>query len=434
VAKRNSTAIDGCCRQRQKVSRDKKLARSRKTSANHQPQKQPQSQVVAVYVPRVELSAPRLAKMNSKNLNPSSFKNAFMQTLRGQGIGLLTAHLYHEPTHDTVVKEVQDSSTDAALKARPGRLLYGGFAWEAFVQEGGTYDIMDSDMNAIEAALKGGLIDKLPKVMSIIEYGPGGKSGVRKPAHLLNAIKQHASHKIVNSYTAVDILNRFATESALEIHEEFNVRAFAVVGDFTSKNKLALPRVSGSVPVAASFGGGFANAPDYSPIQGRNGKSNASVHFSQMNRQHGIGSYLLMTYHCERDPATLMAEYRRTENLEAFILSGFMRAIGEGVITDKHYNPYSHWEMDPTYDDRIHAVIEYAVCKDDHKVETKEQTFHFKQGDRIPITLSHKWNKADYRDILGKAGYEIVNDASNENESCPHGIILARAVRKPSYP
>jgi uncharacterized SAM-dependent methyltransferase len=390
--------------------------------------------VVAVYMPRVELCAPKLAKMNSKNLNPSSFKNAFMQTLRGQGNGLLTAHLYHEPAHDTGAKDTHDLGVDAAAKSRSNRLLYGGLAWEAFVQEGGSYDILDSDMNAIEKAMKAGLIDKLPQTMNIIEYGPGGKSGVRKPAHLLQAIRQHPSGRTINSYTAVDILNRFATESALEIHEEFNLRAFAVVGDFTSKNKLALPRNTGSVPVATSFGGGFANAPDYSPIQGRNGKSNAAVHFSQMNRQHGLGSYLLMTYHCERDPAKLMEEYRRTENLEAFILSGFVRAIGEGVIIDKGYDPFSHWEIDPTYDDKIHAVIEYAVCKDDHSVATREETFHFKQGARIPMTLSHKWNKADYKEILGKAGYEIMNDASNENETSPHGIILAKAVRKPSCP
>jgi hypothetical protein len=50
------------------------------------------------------------------------------------------------------------------------------------------------------------------------------------------------------------------------------------------------------------------------------------------------------------------------------------------------------------------------------------------------MTLSHKWNKADYKEILGKAGYEIMNDASNENETSPHGIILAKAVRKPSCP
>lgn len=400
------------------------MVKTRK-AARRQPHKQPQSQVVAVYVPRVELSEPKLAKMNSKNLNPSSFKNAFMQTLRGQGNGLLTAHLYHEPAHDTVVKDTPDS--------RNGRLLYGGFAWEAFVQEGGSYDILDSDMKAIEDGLKDGLIDRLPQNISIIEYGPGGKSGVRKPAHLLQAIKQHEAGKSINSYTAVDILNRFATESALEIHEEFNLRAFAVVGDFTGKNKLVLPRTPGAVPVATTFGGGFANAPDYSPIQGRNGKTNAAVHFSQMNRQHGIGSYLLMTYHCERDPAKLMEEYRRTENLEAFILSGFMRAVSEGVIVDTHYDPYSHWEIKPTYDDKIHAVIEYAVCKDDHIVQTKEESFHFKKGAQIPMTLSHKWNKADYKEILGKAGYEIMNNASNENDASAYGIILAKAVRKPSF-
>ncbi len=399
-----------------------------KNTFHHAGRKQPRSQVVAVYMPRRDFSHPKVPQKTAKN-PISTFRQAFMQTLQGKGQGLLTAHLYHEPANDGVPQ--MNHNIYSTLQQRFNRILYGGQAWDAFIKEGGAYQCGDSDINAINSALADGLVDSLPDNMRLVEYGPGGKNGVPKPAQLIKSIMQQKPGQIY-SYIAVDILNRFATESALEIHEEFNLRSFAIVGDFTTKEKLVMPKAAGTTQVVLSFGGGFANAPDYSLNQGHNGKANATAYFSQMNRQFGLGSYVLMSYHSERDPAKLMQEYQRTDALEAFILSGFMRAVGEGIITDKNYDPFQHWKMEPAYDTNIQAVVEYAVCQKDHVLKTGEGSFDFKAGDRLPITLSHKWDDQDYKGILKKAGYDIVDDKVYKSENMPRGVILAKAVRRPS--
>ena len=400
-----------------------------KTTFHHTRRKPPpRSQVVAVYMPRREFSPPKAPKKLPKNAPPSSFKLAFMQTLQGTAQGALTPHLYHEPVNDRAQQAVNTAC--ASLQQRHNRILYGGQAWDAFIQEGGSYRGLDQDLNAIEAALEGGLTSALPDNMRLIEYGPGGKTGVGKPAAVIKSILQERPQQIY-SYTAVDILNRFATESALEIHEEFNLRSFAIVGDFAAKGKLVMPKAAGTVPVVLSFGGGFANAPDHSPDNGPDGKGSAVAFFSQMNRQHGLGSYVLMSYHCERDPKKLLQEYQRTDALEAFILSGFVRAIGEGIITDKNYDPFLHWAMEPAYNEKIKAVVEYAVCQKDHVLHTTDGKFAFKKNDRLPITLSHKWDAQDYGEILKKAGYEIVGDKPYQSGDLPRGVVLARAVRNP---
>lgn len=399
-----------------------------KTSFHHTRRKPQRSQVVAVYMPRRDFSQPKVPPKTTKN-PISTFRQAFMQTLQGNGQGLLTAHLYHEPANDGALQ--MNDSTSSTLHQRFNRILYGGQAWDAFIKEGGSYQCRDSDINAINSALADGLVNSLPDNMRLVEYGPGGKNGVSKPAQLIKSIMQHKPGQIY-SYVAVDILNRFATESALEIHEEFNLRSFAIVGDFTAREKLVMPKAVGTTPVVLSFGGGFANAPDHSLDNGHNGKANATAYFSQMNRQFGLGSYVLMSYHSERDPQKLMQEYQRTDALEAFILSGFMRALGEGIITDKNYDPFQHWKMEPAYDEKICAVVEYAVCQKDHTLRTDDGNFDFKAGDRLPITLSHKWNDEDYKGILKKAGYDIVDDKVYKGENMPRGVILAKAVRRPS--
>lgn len=413
-------------------------------------QKKPQgSQVVAVYMPRHEFEPAKPSTKSAAQPVASSFKNAFIQTLEGKGRGLLTTHLYHEPVNDSAPQSTQQGPTQhspaqhssaqhspahnsyEALHQRFETLLYGGQAWDAFVREQGPYQGMDSELVAIDAAISEGLLDHLPQdSLRLIEYGTGGKNGVRKPAHLIKAILQKHPEQIY-SYVAVDILNRFATESALEIHEEFNLRSFAVVGDFNRREKLAMPKSPESVPVIISFGGGFANAQDNSPDKGPDAKENAAHFFSQMNTQHGIGSHLLMSYHCERDQNVLMREYQPTEALESFILSSFVRAIAEGVIIDKTYDPFRHWQVRPAYDADSKAVVEYAVCQAGHQLETTEGIFTFMKNDRLPITLSHKWDMHDYREILNRSGYEVVGNKPWQGDNKSRGIILAKAVQHP---
>lgn len=389
------------------------------------------SQVVAVYTPRLDFNQPTASKKALKNTPPSSFRQAFIQTLQGVGQGLLTAHLYHEPVNDSA--QLAMNRACASLQHRHNRILYGGQAWDAFIKEDGSYRGFDNDLYAIESALNGGLAAALPHNLRLVEYGSGGKNGVSKPAAVIESLVKGDPSRVY-SYTAVDILNRFATESALEIHEEFNLRSFAVVGDFSDRGKLVIPQANGTVPVVLSFGGGFANAPDYSLMKGPDGQAAAAACFSQMNRQHGLGSYVLMSYHSERDPEKLLQEYKRTDALEAFILSGFVRAVGEGIITNKNYDPFAHWAMEPAYDETIHAVVEYAVCQTSHDLQTSDGKFSFQKGDRLPITLSHKWSAADYTEILGRAGYDVIDDMACQNGDLPRGVLLAKAVRKPGQP
>lgn len=373
------------------------------------------SQVVAIYMPRSHHHSTKIVTEQSLG-----FKKAFIDTLEGKGRGLLMPFLYHDPQ--------VDHDLDASNKTNS---LYGSTAWDAMVTDkNSSYKISSDEISALDFAINHGLIEKLPRHVKIIEYGPGGKGGVAKPIKLIKAIMDNESF-VISSYVAIDILNRFATEATLEIHEEFNLRSYAVVGDFTAKRKLTIPNGTDSTPIVINFGGGLANAPDRSNDNGNNPKDNAIECFSQMNRQHGTGSYLLLSYHEENEERRLLKDYERTPALEAFIMSAFVRATHEGIIINPSYNPYKKWKVEPAYNVSEKSVIEYAVCQKSHTLNTPEKLYSFQKGDRLPITLSHKWNTSDYSYILQSSGYDIIDCQRNPDKESPYGVILAKAVGSP---
>lgn len=378
---------------------------------NTRPNGAENAQVVAIYMPRANY-----ADLKPGTEQDSPFKKAFLDTLDGKGRGLLMPYLYHDPQTELVEKS---------------DLLYGSNAWDALVAgSNSSYKTLDDEISALDNAITHQLLGKLPQNIKIIEYGPGGKTGVIKPKKLIRAIVDSTDH-VITSYTAVDILNRFATESTLEIHEEFNLQSYAIVGDFTAPQSLSLPNETDSIPLVVSFGGGFANAPDNRSGYGKGAKDNAIECFTQMNKQHGLGSYVLLSYHAESSARKLLRNYRGTSALEAFIMSAFVRAVSEGVILDPSYDPYKNWSIKPSYDASEKSVIEYAVCQKSHTVNTATGPYSFKRGCRIPMTLSHKWDEADYRDIFKAAGYDVIDGKCNASRNSPYGILLAKAVSLP---
>ncbi|NCC20906.1 MAG: hypothetical protein EOM26_00415 [Alphaproteobacteria bacterium] len=398
------------------------------------------------YIPR---ASNKEGGSNDNSNENRKFRRDFFRTVNNRGEGLGTVYLWWEAP-----ASVGGNHSEAVSEANLKRKSWGSRAWDMiagkgqvrkgnqYVADGKSLGVSDDDMAAIEYALDHDLLSKFPKNIAWLEYGSGGHTGFRKPQQFLTAFgypeKDGADPSvIVCSATAVDILSRYARESAVD-YAEYEVDAFASVGNFMmSDTPLELPTVpEGCTPVIAIFGGTFENPPNIHNGHTQAPKTSAVEYYTRLNRQHGLGSYIVKTYNAEHDPAKIEAKYPR-EEFEPFLLSFFHRACQEGVIRDPNYDPGQYWEMEPAeFDEEQEAARLNLVCKETHVLPLREMNGlpcdrKIERGHRINIILSHKWEIDTQREILENAGYEIV--AHKRDPSRAGGVILAKAVRAPDF-
>lgn len=390
-------------------------------------------QVVGRLVP-VEGITPesRLGAIKTSAEEKKAFEQAFFDALARKGEGLLTRYLYHDISKEDETKE--EIRIDDTLIRHFGQLLYGAGAWDANMKKNKNYGLASGDMGALDYALEEHLVTKMPEKLHLIDYGAGGKTGAHKPEKLIKAVLEDGAHDI-SGYTAIDIVPRFASEAALSIHNEFNLHADIVVCDFMAAERVAVPKVKekgGHTPVSLLFGGILANAPDMSSGGGPGSKENVVTYLSRMNRQHGPGSMVLMTYHAENDPGALLKEYQSTDELSAFVLSSFSRAVLQGTITDPDYDPFRYWHIVPRFDEKSKALNMCAVSLEDHEIPTARGPVRVEEGDDFTVAVSYKWDESDYRPMFEESGFEIVDVF--RRKGAPRGLILARATRPPCSP
>ena len=367
----------------------------------------------------------------SAKLN-QAFEQAFYDTLERKGEGLLTKYLYHDPSKDDGLKDKKKVSD--MLDKHFGQFLYGARAWDANTQRNKFYGLVSGDMEALDYAIEHHIVTKLPENMHLIDYGSGGETGAHKSAKLIQAIRQDNTHDI-SGYTAIDIVPRFASESATTIYNEFNLHADMVICDFMGAEKVLVPKIKNKenyTPLSLIFGGTLANAPDASPGGGNDSKQNAITCLSRMNKQHGTGSEVLLVFHSENDPKMLSQEYQSTDELSAFVLSSFSRAVMQGTITDSGYDPFRYWSIEPRYDANTKALKMCAVAREDHTIPTAKGQVSIKKDEAFTSALSYKWDENDYSLMLKQAGYEIIEIF--RKEGAPRGAILARALPSPELP
>lgn len=365
--------------------------------------------LVKTFQAKASFNAPRGTAVQS-----TPFSENFFATIAGHGSGLMTMFLYSDPDNEYLRKKG------------------GGQAWQEYVSEGtegsGGYDIAVKDIIALRYAADHGLFAELPGRIDLFEYGTGGKSGVDKPMALAGILSD--LDKTVQGYYAVDILKRFAWESAQEVNERLGIESHVIVGDFMTSRSISMPEVgrAGSNRVVAVFGGTFANAPALHNGIRRAPLETASSYFSKMSAQHGVGSSVVLTYHSERDPGAILSQYEQTPAFRSFVLSYLFRALAEKVITDPHYDPLRYWGTETVWDPDLSALRVNTVCREEHDMPTSAGVRHFEKGHSMTSSLCNKWNEADYTSILKKAGYEP-RFCRKEGESM--GVLVAKAVRPP---
>ena len=377
----------------------------------------PESQILGVLLPCDNAMPSRQPSNGNKKGEPSlAFREAFMKTMRHEGEGLMSPYLFYE----------ENGRSRSLLKCS----LYGGFAWDAHMVKSQSYSFADDDLAALDYAIGTHFLDKLPSHIKFIEYGPGGNSGVEKPKKLIQALMDSSDH-IIDCYIGVDILSRYATESMQAIHEEFNLCAYGVMGDFMADAHLKIPgsKDSRAVPLVTIFGGPIANAPHYLPAFGQSSRENAIQYLSMIKDIHGPDVNILLTYDASRDKSALLKEYKPTREFSAFELSSFRRAVAEGIITDKNYNPETHWKLVPVYDEKAEAVKLCVECKKSHVLQTVDGPISIKKHEKFVNTLSYKWDAQDYKAMLREAGFDCVDISRAPNQT--NGIVLARATPAP---
>lgn len=366
------------------------------------------------------------------------FHKDFLRAINGQGEGLLTAYLFWD----------ENANSEVSVGAPENG---GGKAWDNIAGSGQKkrgsvcvpdeeegLGVGDDDMDAIQYSIDEGLITKLPKNIKLVEYGGGGKTGFRKPKLVLDNMDYQEDDSEFNICCAVevDILTRYTNESAAEF-SEMGLYAFGVTGNFMfGDRRLQIPDADPEfTPVVMVFGGPLENAPDIHNGKKVSQKESASVYYARMNKQHGIGSYLLKTYNAEKDPVKIKKKYL-VEQFTPFLLSVFQRAKSEGIIIDKEYDALENWEMEEAiYNSQKERSELSIISKKDHEIpicnpDGTRDTLVIKKGHRINSILSSRWDAEAQGKVLDPAGYEVVADYRRKGSS--GGVLLAKAVREPS--
>lgn len=325
--------------------------------------------------------------------------------------GLLTMYLYYDSPQD---------------------IGAGAFAWNEVLRrkESGvtnnSYNRMQSDL-----AIQSHVLSCHPEVLEdmpdenliIVEYGSGGKDSVEKPIQLIRGLGDK-----VAGYVALDILGRFASESALAIHHQFNRLAIrGIEGDFMRKYydlDNILPTLDNTVNMATIFGGTIANAPLLQNGLTKTPVENAAYYMTKIRQQNGPMSCLWMTYDFENDSQALEKAYN-TGEMKNLVFSAFTRAIDEKVITDPYYAPDQFWDIRIDYDKNDMAIKASCICKKAHIMQTCKGAIDIPQGHSFTPVLSHKWGQHVYREILNIAGYKKMNFF--EDPDTKIGLVLAHS-------
>jgi hypothetical protein len=363
---------------------------------------------------------------NFKERQDKAFANAFIQTLKGKAEGALTTYLFYDlPKRSRIGK---------TLNYNIKEILSGAKAWDRYTQETtllSGHDFRKDDNNIIAYAIKRGLSKLIPKDITLISYGGGGeKAFIENEGQIINTLLNSSAHEI-HGFQSVDILARYALSGAITASQDYRLISNGIRGDFLNNGELALARSEGS-PVVMIFGGSFENTP----VDKRHpdAEINASIAWAKMNLQHGLGSTVIKTFDANQKPKSQLNKYKPTKHFEAFILSGFARAMQQGVIKDKNYDIFEYWRMQTRYNTDTNSIQLISACKKSHVLKTSHGDIPFRgesdpEADSRVITLSHKWNLATHAHIAERAGWEITEAYSQPRN--PNTLIIATAVRPP---
>lgn len=357
-----------------------------------------------------------------------AFREAFLETLRGNTEGALCTYLFYDldPESDLIF---------GGLDYDAPTILSGGRAWERRISENThptnkATSFLGSDRQLIAHALQHGLVHHLPTTIQLVSYGGGDdKAFIANEGQIIKAIQTDPAHEIEN-FCSVDILQRYVDGQVYIASRRYHIDSQGVRGDFLRNGRLAINKVEGATPVVTIFGGPFENVsidtrePD---ILGQ-AETNAAIAWGKMNIQHGLGSFVVKTFDSDEDSARQEARYMPTKNFEAFELSFLARAIEDGVVQNQNYDVFEHWRLASKFDAAARANKLYAECKKPHTLVTDEGNFDFKVGDRRVVTLSHKWDKATHARVAQRAGYDV---EFYEQPGNTNVLMLAKAVRDP---
>lgn len=346
---------------------------------------------------------------DNERLQLRAFTKAMVATFSRSAEGALTPYLFYDPPAASIVPSSKN------LWGSKKNVPFGAAAWDAHIanstnqnkahEKQNEYTFSEGDVEILKYAVNDGLTNRLTNDMTYYSYGPGETIAVKSKDCLLieEIFKQRG--EVIRAYNAVDINRRYTRDAALLVHKTFDLTCNGLNGDFMEGNITLGPR-DGSASLIAVFGGPIANAPKV--IEGGiqlNSKQKAAEYLARMTKQHGMGTHLVMTVDVENDKQSLLKNYAKTKEFEAFVLSAFPRAVHQGVIKNENYDVFQHWELATRYDTNDDSVKLMAKCKAVHDLKIEDKTFTIKRGEEFPIILSNKWQKEDLENIFKASGY-----------------------------
>ncbi len=354
----------------------------------------------------------------------AEFEARFIETMAGKGRSLLSSDVYHDGRAGNLDQFKGDAADFHSLD-----ILLTRNAWKAVNSAKSP-----NDQNLIDSALQDGLLDFITESrIHLVSYGPGpnGTATDKEGRIIAKAIE---CGRQVEGFTGIDVNRTFAVESSSLLGDKFSIAANGILGDFVWGRPNGLPEVAlgaGIAKIVTAFGNTPFNAASYDR-DGRVVKFQDSVEnfFSKMNRQNGLGHYLVLSVDTDQNPRSQERRYAVTQEHEQLILTPFARARVSGLI-DKPYSILAHWRMVVRYDTKENTVLMMAQSKLDHEMPLKTGSIRFREGEERVVMASHKWADHVHVGILTRSGYDVLK-VFDDGSHNPHKLILAQAVRDPS--
>ncbi len=353
------------------------------------------------------------------------FADVFFATLDGKALGNITSYLFFDLQRGSGVfgKDAQS-------------LLSGARAWDRRAAEAAgrvslekdTANFGSNDRRIIGYALKHGLIDLLPVKNRVVSYGGGDSATFMVNEGSIIEAMQNTPDITTTDFWGVDIHPRYSEEQCDAASEALGLPSYAVNGDLRNGKLPLTDPEPGVQPIVMIFGGTFENVPLENG--GLDAETAAAVAWGKMNRQHGLGAFVIKTYDGDQDEATQNLKYKPTDNFTAFELSAFARAVSLGLIKNPDYDILAQWELASRYNPQESRQEMHARCKIGHDLVTTKGTYRFEAGDdRMIFTLSHKWDQATHERIIQRAGGTLVKTFNQPGN--PHPLQVVRFDREP---
>ena len=239
------------------------------------------------------------------------------------------------------------------------------------------------------------IAERIGPQASLIEFGSGSSLKTRL---LLSFMREPAV------YVPVDISRELLVASAESLDEQFpELEVLPVVADFTQPFDLPDPKVAPLRNIVYFPGSTIGNFPPDAALS----------LLEVMYQEAGEDGALLIGVDLQKDRAVLEAAYNDAAGVTARFNLNLLVRLNREFGADFHVDAFEHVAF---YTEEAGRIEMHLRAREPQAVTIAGHRFEFRQGETIHTENSHKFTKEGFRELAGRAGFEVCRAWTDERE------------------